>query len=179
MQIGSIVFTESESVIVIIGMLVLFAVPVTLLGCVSPFAIRLALSRVLSQRAGGRLQMLVIDEGFGSQDAEGRQRLIEVINLVRTDFARILVITHLEQLKDAFPARIEVEKTADGFKVKVGSVAHPMEEKHYIEWIEIIDGTKICRQHLNPGQPPEAVFQPQNVGVKAREYCNIHGLWQS
>ncbi len=83
------------------------------------FAIRLALSRVLSQRAGGRLQMLVIDEGFGSQDAEGRQRLIEVINLVRADFARILVITHLEQLKDAFPARIEVEKTLRGSQVKV------------------------------------------------------------
>lgn len=83
------------------------------------FAIRLALSRVLSQRAGGRLQMLVIDEGFGSQDAEGRQRLIEVINLVRDDFARILVITHLEQLKDAFPARIEVEKTLRGSQVKV------------------------------------------------------------
>ncbi len=63
--------------------------------------------------------MLVIDEGFGSQDAEGRQRLIEVINLVRADFARILVITHLEQLKDAFPARIEVEKTLRGSQVKV------------------------------------------------------------
>jgi DNA repair protein SbcC/Rad50 len=83
------------------------------------FAIRLALSRVLSQRAGKRLQMLVIDEGFGSQDAEGRQRLIEVINLVREDFARILVITHLEQLKDVFPARIEVEKTPRGSQVKV------------------------------------------------------------
>ncbi|MDX9864743.1 MAG: SMC family ATPase [Anaerolineaceae bacterium] len=83
------------------------------------FAIRLALSRVLAQRAGGRLQMLVIDEGFGSQDAEGRQRLIEVINLVRDDFARILVITHLEQLKDAFPARIEVEKTLRGSQVTV------------------------------------------------------------
>ena len=83
------------------------------------FAIRLALSKVLSQRAGKRLQMLVIDEGFGSQDAEGRQRLIEVINLVREDFARILVITHLEQLKDAFSARIEVEKTPRGSQVKV------------------------------------------------------------
>lgn len=83
------------------------------------FAIRLALSRVLSQRAGGRLQMLVIDEGFGSQDAEGRQRLIEVINLVRDDFARILVITHLEELKEAFPARIEVEKTLHGSTLQV------------------------------------------------------------
>jgi exonuclease SbcC len=75
------------------------------------FAIRLALSRVLAHRAGARLQTLVIDEGFGSQDVDGRQRLIETINEVKTDFAKILVITHLEELKDAFPARIEVEKT--------------------------------------------------------------------
>ena len=83
------------------------------------FAIRLALSRVLAQRAGARLQTLVIDEGFGSQDAEGRQRLIEAINLVRPEFARILVITHLEEMKDAFPARIEVEKTPRGSRVSV------------------------------------------------------------
>ncbi len=83
------------------------------------FAIRLALSRVLSRRAGARLQTLVIDEGFGSQDNEGRQRLIEAINLVRPDFAKILVITHLEELKDAFPARIEVEKTNLGSSVQV------------------------------------------------------------
>lgn len=83
------------------------------------FAIRLALSHVLAQRAGARLQTLVIDEGFGSQDTEGRQRLIEAINLVRPDFARILVITHLEELKDAFPARIEVEKSSRGSKVRV------------------------------------------------------------
>jgi len=83
------------------------------------FAIRLALSRVLAQRAGARLQLLVIDEGFGSQDAEGRQRLIETINLVRHDFAKVLVITHLEELKDAFPTRIEVEKTEQGSKVTV------------------------------------------------------------
>ncbi len=83
------------------------------------FAIRLALSHLLAQRSGARLQTLIIDEGFGSQDAEGRQRLIEAINLVRPDFAKILVITHLEELKDAFPARIEVEKTATGSKLKV------------------------------------------------------------
>ncbi len=83
------------------------------------FAIRLALSRVLAKRAGARLQTLVIDEGFGSQDSDGRQRLIEAINLVQADFARILVITHLEELKDAFPARIEVEKTAAGSRVRV------------------------------------------------------------
>lgn len=83
------------------------------------FAIRLALSEVLAQRAGARLQTLVIDEGFGSQDNQGRQRLIEAINLVRQDFAKILVITHLDELKDAFPNRIEVEKTPQGSKLLV------------------------------------------------------------
>jgi exonuclease SbcC len=83
------------------------------------FAIRLALSRVLSRRAGARLRTLVIDEGFGSQDAEGRQRLIEAINMVSGDFAKILVITHMEELKDAFPARIEVIKTPRGSQVEV------------------------------------------------------------
>ena len=83
------------------------------------FAIRLALSRVLSLRAGARLQTLVIDEGFGSQDASGRQRLVEAINLVGSDFAKILVITHLEELKDAFPARIEVTKSHEGSRVQV------------------------------------------------------------
>mgnify|MGYP001106200814 CR=1 FL=1 len=85
------------------------------------FAIRLALSRILAQRAGARLQTLVVDEGFGSQDAEGRQRLIEAINMVRPNFAKILVITHLEELKDAFPARVEVEKTPQGSRVQVMS----------------------------------------------------------
>ena len=83
------------------------------------FAIRLALSEVLAQRKGARLQMLVIDEGFGSQDALGRQRLIQAINAVKGDFAKILVITHLEELKDAFPTRIEVEKTDNGSRVVV------------------------------------------------------------
>lgn len=83
------------------------------------FAIRLALSEILAQRKGARLQTLVIDEGFGSQDAQGRQRLIEAINLVKHDFAKILVITHLDELKDVFPARIEVEKTERGSVVKV------------------------------------------------------------
>ncbi|MCX6056866.1 MAG: SMC family ATPase [Chloroflexi bacterium] len=83
------------------------------------FAIRLALSEILAQRKGARLQTLIIDEGFGSQDAQGRQRLIEAINLVKHDFAKILVITHLDELKDAFPNRIEVEKTERGSTVKV------------------------------------------------------------
>ena len=83
------------------------------------FAVRLALSEILAQRKGSRLQTLVIDEGFGSQDTRGRQRLIEAINLVKNDFAKILVITHLDELKDAFPNRIEVEKTERGSTVRV------------------------------------------------------------
>ena len=83
------------------------------------FSIRLALSQVLARRAGARLQTLVIDEGFGSQDAQGRQRLVEAINLVQDDFEKILVITHLDELKEAFPTRIEVEKTDQGSQVQV------------------------------------------------------------
>jgi exonuclease SbcC len=83
------------------------------------FAIRLALSRVLAQRSGARLQTLIIDEGFGSQDADGRQRLIQAINLVQSDFEKVLVITHLEELKDHFPARIEVEKTLKGSSIRM------------------------------------------------------------
>lgn len=83
------------------------------------FAIRVALAEMLTRRKGARLQTLVIDEGFGSQDAQGRQRLIEAINSIRQDFAKILIITHLDDLKDAFPARIEVEKTADGSRARV------------------------------------------------------------
>jgi exonuclease SbcC len=81
------------------------------------FAIRLALSHVLAQRAGARLQTLVIDEGFGSQDAVGRQRLIEAINLIQDDFEKILVITHVEQIKEAFSTQLLVEKTSRGSRV--------------------------------------------------------------
>jgi len=83
------------------------------------FSIRLALSQLLARRSGARLQTLVIDEGFGSQDEQGRQRLIEAINLVKGDFEKILVITHLDELKEAFPNRIEVEKTAEGSMLQV------------------------------------------------------------
>jgi exonuclease SbcC len=83
------------------------------------FAIRLALSELLAKRAGARLQTLVVDEGFGSQDAQGRQHLIEAINMVKPDFAKVLVISHIEELKDAFPNRIEVEKTEQGSTLRV------------------------------------------------------------
>jgi exonuclease SbcC len=83
------------------------------------FAIRIALSRLLARRAGAQLQTLVIDEGFGTQDAQGRERLVEAINAIQDDFARVLVITHIDELRDAFPARIEVTKTAEGSVVEV------------------------------------------------------------
>lgn len=72
-----------------------------------------------------------------------------------------------------------VEKTDDGIKVKVGSVPHPMEEKHYIEWIEIIVDKKTCREFLKIGGQPEAEFCRKGENVTAREYCNLHGLWKS
>ena len=72
-----------------------------------------------------------------------------------------------------------IERVDGGFKVKVGSVPHPMEEKHYIEWIELIVGEAAYRQFLNPGDAPEAFFKVDAWPVTAREYCNIHGLWKA
>ena len=72
-----------------------------------------------------------------------------------------------------------IEKVAEGYKVKVGSVAHPMEEKHFIEFIELIADGKCYRQFLNPGEVPEAVFCVSASQVTAREFCNLHGLWKA
>ena len=72
-----------------------------------------------------------------------------------------------------------IEKVANGFKVKVGSVAHPMEEKHYIEWIELVADGKSYRQFLLPGESPEAFFPVVADKVTAREYCNLHSLWKA
>jgi len=72
-----------------------------------------------------------------------------------------------------------VEKTEQGILVKVGSIPHPMEEAHYIEWIEIIADGKYCRKFLKPGDKPEALFEISAKEVVVREYCNIHGLWKS
>ncbi len=83
------------------------------------FAIRIALSKLLARRAGARLQTLVIDEGFGTQDAQGRERLVEAIHSIQEDFEKILVITHIEELKDAFPVRIDVFKTPQGSQVAI------------------------------------------------------------
>jgi superoxide reductase len=72
-----------------------------------------------------------------------------------------------------------IEKIDGGYKVKIGSVSHPMEEKHYIEWIELLADGKAYREFLSPAQKPEAVFKIDAAKVIAREYCNIHGLWKA
>jgi superoxide reductase len=72
-----------------------------------------------------------------------------------------------------------IEKTAKGFKVNVGSVTHPMEEKHYIEWIELIADGVAYRKFLTPGDAPEAEFCLDAAQVAAMEYCNLHGLWKA
>ena len=83
------------------------------------FAIRIALSKLLAHRQGAKLQTLFIDEGFGTQDTQGRERLIEAIRTIQDDFERLIVITHIDELKDAFPARIEVTKTAQGSMARI------------------------------------------------------------
>jgi superoxide reductase len=72
-----------------------------------------------------------------------------------------------------------IEKVAGGYKVKIGGVPHPMEEKHYIEWVELVVGDHAYRQFLAPGQAPEAFFCVEAEAVTAREYCNLHGLWKA
>lgn len=72
-----------------------------------------------------------------------------------------------------------IERVEGGYLVKVGSVPHPMIENHFIEWIELSAGEGKCRRHLQPGQVPEAFFPgPAAAELRAREYCNIHGLWK-
>ncbi len=72
-----------------------------------------------------------------------------------------------------------IEKIGEGYLVKVGAVPHPMEEKHYIEWIELLADGKAYRQFLKPGDKPEAFFAIAAKQVSAREYCNLHGLWKA
>lgn len=83
------------------------------------FAIRIALSKLLARRAGARLEMLVIDEGFGTQDAQGRDGILDAINAIRGDFGCILVITHISELRDAFSTRIEVKKSGEGSEITI------------------------------------------------------------
>jgi superoxide reductase len=72
-----------------------------------------------------------------------------------------------------------IEKTDSGITVKVGSVPHPMEEKHFIEWIEVISGDRKYLKFLKPGQPAEATFPVKDSPITVREYCNVHGLWKA
>ena len=72
-----------------------------------------------------------------------------------------------------------IEKIDGGYTVKIGSVAHPMTDEHYIEWIELIADGKAYRQFLNPGDAPQATFMVEAASVSAREYCNLHGLWKA
>ncbi len=72
-----------------------------------------------------------------------------------------------------------IEKTSEGYTVTVGSTLHPMEEKHFIEWIELIADGKSYRQYLKPGDQPVAKFCVQASKVTAREHCNVHGLWKA
>lgn len=83
------------------------------------FALRIALSKLLARRAGARLQTLIIDEGFGSQDAKGREKLVECLDAIKDDFERIIVITHIDELKDAFATRVEVVKTPSGSQITI------------------------------------------------------------
>jgi superoxide reductase len=72
-----------------------------------------------------------------------------------------------------------IEKFNGSYKVKIGSIPHPMEEKHFIQWVEVITDGKVYRQSLQPGQAPEAVFNLAGENITAREYCNLHGLWEA
>jgi len=72
-----------------------------------------------------------------------------------------------------------LEKTGDGYRVKVGSVPHPMVEEHYIEWITLAADGVVCRKFLGPGDEPAAEFAVEAEDVSAREYCSLHGLWKS
>ena len=83
------------------------------------FALRIALSKLLARRAGARLQTLIIDEGFGSQDAKGREKLVDCLDAIKDDFERIIVITHIDELKDAFATRVEIIKTPSGSQITV------------------------------------------------------------
>jgi superoxide reductase len=88
------------------------------------------------------------------------------------------------QVENTVDAAVEkhvpvVEVLEDGVLVKVGEVAHPMQDDHYIEWVQIIVGDRCSRIFLKPGMAPEGKFTPPKEGITAREYCNLHGLWKS
>ncbi|MBD3232339.1 MAG: desulfoferrodoxin [candidate division Zixibacteria bacterium] len=108
--------------------------------------------------------------------------IVEVVHASRGDLSccnESMVLLKENTVDAAQEKHVPVaEKVDDGYKVKVGSVEHPMEEKHYIEWIELIADGKAYRQFLEPNQSPEATFKIGAKNVTAREFCNLHGLWK-
>ena len=96
---------------------------------------------------------------------EGKEKHVPVIDVVNDKDILVKVGSNPYPINDIL--------------VKVGSNPHPMEEKHYIQWIEAVDGENSCRHYLKPGQPPETVFHNMGPDVSVREYCNLHGLWKS
>ena len=109
--------------------------------------------------------------------------MVEVLNLGADDLTccnEAMVLVEAGTVDASREKHVPViEKVAGGVKVTVGSVAHPMEEKHYIEFIEIIADGKLCRKFLAPGEAPEAFFATDAASIVAREHCNLHGLWQA
>jgi len=109
-----------------------------------------------------------------------------IVEVVHTGFGELVCCNEpmelmTENTVDASKEKhVPVVEVQDGrVKITVGSVAHPMEEKHYIEWIELIDGAKSCKQFLKPSDNPSAEFESSGENVKGRAYCNLHGLWST
>ena len=109
--------------------------------------------------------------------------IIEILHIGATDLVCCNNSMSLLEEKSADMATEKhvpvIEKIADGYKVTVGSTIHPMEEKHFIEWIEILADGISYKQFFKPGDKPEAVFKTDAKTITAREYCNMHGLWKS
>ncbi len=83
------------------------------------FALRIAISKLLARRAGASLQTLIIDEGFGSQDEEGLARIMEALHIIKHDFTKIIIVSHLEEFKQNFPVHFVIEKTPTGSQVRI------------------------------------------------------------
>lgn len=105
----------------------------------------------------------VIHEGAGELVCCGKPMILQAANTVDAAKEKHVPV---------------IEKTSDGYKVKIGSVPHPMEEKHYIQWIELVADGSAYRKFLMPGDKPEADFCIKASKVEAKEYCNLHGLWK-
>lgn len=105
----------------------------------------------------------VIHEGKGQLVCCGKPMQLQNENTVEASFEKHIPV---------------IEKIDQGIRVKVGSDVHPMVEKHYIDWIQVIAGDKAYRQFLKPTEAPEAVFTIDDMNVEARAYCNLHGLWK-